>query len=403
MKVFFNESDDKAEKFVQSLRSAIDVNKTYRLSVVSCFLSDDVNDFSQLIHDLTRYIQISNFSLYIDSRQIIKIGVAPLIELSTKICRERGEGWFEILAVDTPHLIHSKGYVLLSDDETAGALVVSSSNFSKHGFFDQDGNYETALLTTELSLVKEFLASIPRNYLKPINELEVFESINSFTFQYALIREGLFVRKWNGTIEQHFAVRYELTDLGRQRVDELNALGFYVDVDTISRTYLSFENISFDNELLELFNGGIETHLGHWIPKSLIQNQDNKKKVEQFFRDLSQSVEQQIKKHKEEMERDFDMLFEKGFIVHGQSTISQIHEKLKHLENDDLKIEQLRSHMSIFIVPYNLTQTREICGLFEEIRNACVFKAKQRDVMRSVANAIRNRKPSLVNFELAKK
>jgi len=100
MKVFFNESEDKAGKFIRSLKSAIDVNKTYRLSVVSCFLSDDVNDFSQLINDLTQDVQLSKFTLYIDSRQIIKIGVTPLIELSAQICREHGEGWFEILAVE---------------------------------------------------------------------------------------------------------------------------------------------------------------------------------------------------------------------------------------------------------------------------------------------------------------
>jgi len=399
MKVFFNESEDKAGKFVQSLRSVIDLNKTYRLSVVSCFLSDDVSDLSTFIHDLTQDIHLSKFTLYIDSRQIIKIGVTPLIELSAKICHQRGEDWFEILAVDTPHLIHSKGYVLLSEDEAAGALVVSSSNFSKHGFFDQVGNYEVALLTTDLGLVKDFLASIPKNHLKQLNELETFESVDSFTFQYALIREGLFVRQWNGTIEQYFAVRYELTELGQQNADELKVLGFYVDVDTICRTYLSFKNITSDNELLELLNEGIETHLGHWVPKSLIQNQVNKKKIEQFYIDLSARVEQQVKQHKEEFERDFEMLLAKGFIVSGQSPIPQTQEKLHQLEHDDLRLEQLRSRLSVFIVPYNLTQTREIRGVFEEIRDACVLKSKKSDVMLRVANAIEQRKPSLVNHK----
>lgn len=397
MKVFFNESEDKARKLIKSLRSVLDLNQAYRLTVVSCFLSDDINDLLTFINDLSLDIHLSKCSLYIDSRQIIKIGVAPLVELSTQICHVYGEGWFEIVAVDTPHLIHSKGYVLLSEGETAGALVVSSSNFSKHGFFDQVGNYEAALLSTDLSLVKEFLESIPREYLKRLNELEVFESINSFTFQYALIREGLFVRQWNGTIEQYFNVRYELTELGRQHVDELNAWGFYVDVGAISRTYLSFENISADNELLDLLSEGIETHLGYWIPKSLIQNQVNKKKIEQFYCDLSECIEQQVIQHKEEIERDFEKLVAKGFIIHDQSPIFKIQENLKNLEHDDLKIEQLRSRLSVFIVPYNLTQTREIYGVFEEIRDACVFQVEKSDVMRRVAKAMQLKKPSLVN------
>ncbi len=401
MKVFFNESEDKAGKLIQSLRSAIDLNKTYRLSVVSCFLSDDINDHLTFINDLTQYFQISKFSLYIDSRQIIKIGVAPLIELSAQICRERGEGWFEILAVDTPHLIHTKCVVLLSEHESVGALVVTSSNFSKHGFFDHVGNYESGLLTTDLGLVKAFLASIPRNYLKRLNELEVFESVNSFTFQYALIREGLFMRQWHGTIEQYFSVQYDLTEFGQHQVngDELQALGFSFDVDRISRQYLSFENIPVNRGFFELWDQGIETHLGHWIPKSLILNRVNKKKIEQFYHEIIECVERQLIQHKEEMESDFEMLIAKGLIVLGQSPILQIQGKLQHLESDDLKVEQLRSHLSIFIVPYNLTQTREILGVFEEIRDACVFHAETNDVMLKVTNAIRFKKPSLANCD----
>ena len=217
-----------------------------------------------------------------------------------------------------------------------------------------------------------------------------------------MIREGLFVRQWSGTIEQYFAVKYELTELGRTHFDtgEFQALGFYADVDTISRRYLSFENISTNNELLGLLNEGIETHLGHWIPKSLIQNQDNKKKVEQFYRDLSQIFEQQIIKRKEEMERDLEMLSVKGFIVSDQSPISQIQEKLQQLEHDDLKVEQLRSRISVFIVPYNLTQTREIRGVFEEIRDAHFMTSKKNDVMRKVVvDAMLFKKPSLVNSD----
>ncbi len=400
MKVFFNEPNSKASKLISSLVSVVDLQKTYHFSVVSCFLSDDVCDLLAFIHDLTREIHLSKFSLYIDSRQILKIGIEPLIDLSAQICREQGESWFEILAVDTPTLIHSKGFVLLSEDESSGALVVGSSNLSKHGFFDQLGNYESGLLTTDLNLAKDYLASIPRNYLKRLDELDVFDSVDSFTFQYALIREGLFMRPWHGTIEQYFAVQYRLTALGQQCVDrgELQALGFSDDVDRISRQYLSFEHILSSRELVELLNEGVETHLGHWIPKSLILNQENKKKIEQFYHDLSLSVQQQIIDHQQAIESNFEMLVAKGFIVGGQFPISQIQEKLKQLEHDDLKIEQLRSRMSIFIVPYNLTQTREIRGLFEEIRGALLLSETHSNVMSRVVNAIKQRKPSLVNL-----
>ncbi len=399
MKVFFNEPNSKASKLISSLASVVDLKKAYHFSVVSCFLSDDVSDLLTFIHDLTYEIQLSKFSLYIDSRQILKIGIEPLVELSAQICREQGEGWFEILAIDTPTLIHSKGFVLLSADETSGALVVSSSNFSKHGFFDQIGNYESGLLTTDLSLVKDFLTSVPQRYLKRLNELDVFDSVDSFTFQYALVREGLFMRPWHGTINQYFSVQYRLTEFGQQCVDlgELQALGFTVDVDRISCKYLIFYNIQLSRELFELLNDGIETHLGHWIPKSFILNNDNKKKIERFYRDLSECIAQQLIQHQEEIEHDFDVLIAKGLIVDAQSPFAQIQEKLQQLAHDDFKVEQLRSQMSIFIVPYNLTQTREIRGLFEEIRGAHLLSEEKNDVMSRVDKAIKGRTPSLVN------
>lgn len=397
MKVFFNEPNSKASKLITSLASVVDLNKSYHFNVVSCFLSDDVCDLLTFIHDLTHEIRLSKFSLYIDSRQILKIGIESLTELSAQISRERGEGWFEILAIDTPTLIHSKGFVLVSADEASGALVVSSSNFSKHGFFDLVGNYESGLLTTDLGLVKDFLASIPPRYLKRLHELDVFDSVDSFSFQYALVREGLFMRPWHGSIDQYFSVQYRLAE--GQRVDrgELQAQGFVVDVDRINRKYLTFGNISPSREFFELLNDGIETHLGLWIPKAFILNQNNKKKIEQFYRDLSERVEQQLIQYQEELERDFEMLVAKGLIVNAQSPLDQIQDKLQQLAHDDLKIEQLRSQMSIFIVPYNLTQTREIRGLFEEIREAYLLSGKESDVMSRVKGAIKGRKPSLVN------
>jgi len=399
MKVFFNEPDSKASKLIDSLVTVVDLHQTYHFSAVSCFLSDDDSDLLSFIYDLTHRFHISKFSLFIDSRQILKIGIQPLVELSAEICREHGESWFEIWAVDTPTLIHSKGFVLLSEDDASGALVVGSSNLSKHGFFDQVGNYESGLLTSDLSLVKDYLASIPRNYLKRLDELDVFESVDSFTFQYALVRDGLFMRPWHGTIKQFFSVSYRLTEFGRQCINrgDFEALGFVVDVDRISRSYLSFANIPSSREIFELLNDGIETHLGHWIPKSFILNQENKKKVEQFYCDLSQCVEQQLIQHQEDMNHDFEALVEKGLVVADQLPFEQIQEKLQQLQDDDLKIEQLHSRMSIFIVPYNLTQTREIRGLFEEIRGAHLLNGKRNDVMSRVSVAIRERKPSLVN------
>lgn len=405
MNVFFNESKNKSQKLIDSLKIAIDGRKNYHLNVASCYISDKLSDISTFIDDLIKEnIKIKSVNLYIDARQVVKTGTDTLIDFAEKICGERGDDWINIYAVDTPSLFHSKGFALLSEDESSGALVIGSSNFSKSGLFGNTGNFESCLLTNDVDLVNEFLESInnlPAKYRKNLDELEF--KPNSPTFRYAIIQEGNFVRKWSGSIQQYFSVKYELTEHGKKQIDggELKKLGFDPDTDTISRQFLSLEDISLAHteEYARLLSKGIETHMGHWIPKSISDDFEGAKDLEQFYESLKENIELQIHEKEGEMQILFESLSSQGFIEKAQDPVSMIKEKLLSLKDNEFKIKSFHSKFSVFELPYDFSKTKEIKELYEEIRDVSANRAKKNDAMHRVNSAIRLRNPSIINHD----
>lgn len=405
MNVFFNESKGKTQKLISSLKAAIDGRKNYHLYVASCYLSEKLSDIPSFINALIdANIKIQNVNLYIDARQVIKTGTDALIELTKKVCDERGEDWMNIYAVDTPQLFHSKGFALISEDQISGALVIGSSNFSKSGLFGNTGNFESCLLTDDVNLVSEFLESIENisaKYRKKLDELEF--KPNSPTFRYALIQEGKFVRKWSGSIQQYFSVKYELTEHGKKQIDagELKKFGFDLDADTMSKQFLSLEDISLAHteEYSRLLSKGIETHMGHWIPTSLLGSFEGSANIEQFYQSLKDKIEQQIHEKEGEMQNLFESLSSEGFIEKAKDPVSMIQEKLILLQDNEFKIKSFHSKFSVFELPYDFSKTKEIKELYEEIRDVSASRAKKNDAMHRVNRAIHLKNPSVINLD----
>lgn len=75
-----------------------------------------------------------------------------------------------------------------------------------------------------------------------------FKSADNLTFQYAILQQGRFVHKWQQTINQYFAVKYDLTEDGRVQIssNELKELGFDTDVASISRQFFKFDEGSHE-------------------------------------------------------------------------------------------------------------------------------------------------------------
>ena len=199
MEVFFNTSKEKSGRLVDALYSNIDDRKKYQLSIFTCYLADDLAKVKDFIEEISNNIKLTDVQLYIDSRECIRIGLGCLQEFNESYIDHYIS--LEIIAIDTPTLFHSKAYALLSHDGKSGVLAMGSANFSKGGLFaNRRGNYESLLMTDDIEIINQFLSldGVQDKYIKTLDRLEEYKTA-SFTFKYALLKQGRFVHKWSET------------------------------------------------------------------------------------------------------------------------------------------------------------------------------------------------------------
>lgn len=257
MEVFFNTAKGKASRLVDALHLSVDGRKKYQLSIFTCYLADDLNQVEKFIETVYERINLTDVRIYIDARECIRIGLDYLREFEENY--EDYKFGLEVIAIDTPNMFHSKAYALISHDAKSGVLAVGSANFTCAGLLAKkgknskeiNGNYETLLLTNEVETVQEFLElkGIGANYFKSLLNLDEYKT-ETFSFKYALLRQGYFVHQWSETLNQHFAVRYKLSEKGKSEIgnDILKALGFAADAETISRQFFDFKSIKNNYE-----------------------------------------------------------------------------------------------------------------------------------------------------------
>ena len=403
MEVFFNTAKGKASRLVDALRSNVDGRKKYQLSIFTCYLADNLEQVDGFVEAVSDNINLTDVKLYIDARECIRIGLDDLREFEKSY-----DGYkigLEVIAIDTPNMFHSKAYALMSHDEKTGVLAVGSANFTGAGLLAKkgknnkeiNGNYETLLLTDEVETVQEFLElkGIGAKYFKSLDSLEEYRT-ESFSFKYALLQQGYFVHQWSETLNQHFAVRYKLSEKGKSEIgnDILKALGFAADADTISRQFFDFKNIknnyeADEDQLKRLRSKGIETYLGHWVPAILLDGWDDATDIEAVFAILKQNVEQQLLEREAQIVATFESLKNEGFIEtdYEKDPIQELREKLNILGENHVKLYRLWHKFYIFELPYNLSQKDEIEALYEDLIARSQSKKRKNVAERSVLKA----------------
>ena len=94
-------------------------------------------------------------------------------------------------------------------------------------------------------------------------------------------------------------------------------MGFDIDAETISKQFLQFDSFVDSAEAEELKNlrrKGIETYLGHWVPKSMIQVTKNNADLNKFYQWLEDSVRMQRARKEHEIFEQYQLLLEQGII-----------------------------------------------------------------------------------------
>lgn len=409
MEVFFNTAKGKSSRLINTLQSNVDNRKKYQLSIFTCYLADDLAKVSNFIDEISTGVKLTDIKLYIDARECIRIGIEKLREFEESYADYYIS--LEVIAIDTPNLFHSKAYALLSHDEKTGALAVGSANFSDAGIFSKrrNSNYETLLLTNDVRAVKEFLSlqDINKKNFKNLEELEEYKK-ESYSFKYALLQQGKFVHKWSETFNQYFAIRYKLSEKGKNKIRNgvLKDLGFTTDAETISRQFLDLSTIKQSDEADEQqFNSvlrrGIETFLGHWLPLSLIQEVDNDiNNTEYAFNILSNNVGQQLEVLKQSIMEAFETLKNEGFIAEtdlDKDPILELENKLNNLKDDQVKLSRMWYRFYVFDLPYDLSRKNDIEKLYDDLIAKAQSKKRKYATVRGVLEAKYTLRPSAVD------
>lgn len=280
----------KLQSVVHALTSC-DRRRSYYLSIATCYCTPQaVRDFVEAVQAEVNLVEIY---LYVDRRTAISIGQEELADLENAY-----PGLLSVYAVRAGRLFHTKGYCLAAyaDDELVhGRLAIGSANMTNAGLTETHGNVESLAVHSDIATISEFLEFFDdKENLIDLDKLTDFLPDDTTDFQYALPTGGWFSHKWSATLATYLSARFRLNEEGRQRAQEgIGTPGFQMDTATIAKSYFDFDIQGWqpsDRHLVRNF--GVECFLGHWIPKSVFEgDEENNERFDQFKSALFEELE----------------------------------------------------------------------------------------------------------------
>lgn len=377
-----------------------DRRRLHHLYLSSCYFTPA--SATTLIKELAKAgeIKLTDVAVYIDRKTANFHGKEKL----EQFCRSTNCK-VELFAVNSSNLFHSKAYALISYDETdnifCGSLVLGSANLTGNGLNDDSrGNVECLLDTQDIEDLDEFISQLKSLDIANLDEIESFESSDSFAFKYALLQCGEFVHKWTDNLAQYFAIKYRLNEYGRSRIADpiFGDMGFNVETATISKRYFQFdyEPVHLEDAENLTRTNGIETYLGYWVPRSALSSLFKKDGLEEFKERLFSSLEEQHSNIKDKIENDTKYLLEAGIIEKDDSgPMVKFDNKIQNLKDNECKIMRIFSKYEVFKLPYDIQEKVKIEDLFDDMVELCESSQRKNVAKRGFLQAI-----EAVNLEM---
>ena len=409
---FFNLSNNKLQYLVRELYD-VDKRKRYSLHIATCYFSVK-SAFSLLNSILHSNINITKVTIYIDRKEAIRCGVSQLYDFAKEYSNVRETN---IYAVRSETLFHTKGYCLLSDQYSShapiyeGKLTIGSANLSGSGLTDESGNIESMLCTTDENELRKFTSFfLDETNLISIDKLMVFDLDDDLQcFKYAVLLSGWFSHKWTNNLDRYFRVRYILNEEGkRQTTDEdLRRIGFDIDAASIGKRYLDFDfNWSkYKSNVNVIKDYGIESSLGHWVPKSVISTEDEGiSKVEKFRSDLKSALQRARKDINKEIKSDYDELNNRGIIETVSDPVERFWSKVSRFVEDDIAMNRIMHGRSFFDFPFDHVLDAEMIDeIFDQLISGARGKKAKNKACRTFLSAYEQRSVSpIVNLRISK-
>jgi len=396
---------NKQDVLIDLLLKTPDKRRKHFLYLTSCYFTPA--SAQKIIDDLDGSIRLSCVTIYIDRKTAISLGYEAL----NNICKTDK---IKLFAVNTECLFHSKAYALISFDQDdanneirCGSLVVGSANLTQTGLSSKNGNIECLLDTQNNELINEFFGQIKKLSHINIKDIEKFKpkERDTYSFKYALMQRGAFVHRWLVDLGQYFSVRYRLSELGKEKIGDpiFRNRGFEIETATISKRYFHFDydppHLENTRNLIKRY--GIETYLGHWVPRNVLGDLVNPEGIEDFKSKLFTSLAYQSETIKQEIQHDMEYFKKAGILDEDDTSSVDIFEKkVIDLQENDYKVKRIFNKFEVFDLPYDLREKERINDVFYEIIELCESRKTRNAAMKGFLSAYANADLDMLDKEL---
>ncbi len=381
--------EGKIDKVIEAF-SEVDKRYLYKLTIASCYFNPA--EAHKLIKTVADTINIESIEIYIDRNEATKIGKEKLKNFINKSTKKIPT---YLSAITTSKLFHPKIYALTNDnDETPGCLVIGSANLTGAGLTRSGGNIETLLETYDEETIDNFLEDIANLKTIQVCDLEKFSRINN-RFKFALLHKGVFFHKWQAKLSEIFAKKYELTPSAASKLgdDVLKNLNFNIETSSIQKQYFKLQHLEeLRNEIIDrnfTRNYGVETYLGTWVPKSILNNKDIAFK--NFKEQLAVSINEQWDTVKYKIQKDWEELSAKNYISEKEDPTEKLRQKIDQSLKDDEKLLRIYQKYYIFELPYDFTNQDDVSKVYESLLSTINSRRNKNITMKYVEEAIETR------------
>ena len=368
----------------------------HELWILSCYI--DIDLIESYVSHLLESVRITAVYLAFNFSEIYKLGPIETKDklLSVQSNLKKIEVDFEWKPLVSSRLVHSKGYAIIqrvNDEVEDGVVLITSANFTKPGF--KGGNIEIGYISTKKRDLNDFV--IKYDYLWDVAGTDISNAIfkeNDYLFKFALLSSGVFIHKWSGSLSQQIGIKYELTELAKEKgaiAPELAAVGFETG-DTFSRQVLNLSELpekEVPSSFIKRFT--IETYWGRWCPF------DAWKRLSSAFEGSEEFIEEFQSAVKDEILRGIkndaylvqEQLVEQGLIKKvKEDHLNRWINRVQELGSNVDRLERIFTGYEVHKLPYSIEQKTDIIELFESLEETIELSKAKNIAKEKIMSAI---------------
>lgn len=391
----------------------------HELFLITCYL--DFVPLRRLIKNIKKLLKLSKVNLLFNFTDIYRNrrpddASNELMKISQWCEKQEPQIAFDWKTVKPVSgvLMHAKAYAILQrhgkNDLAAGRLFVTSANLTNPGFgyvkaeTKKSTNLELSYMSSTLSDIKSFVklyGDLRENYSCDIDPAVLRQS--AYNFKYALLSSGVFLHKWAISLSSQIAIRYFLTEIGKDKVIQINPiiqdLGFELGADSLTLQPLLNKLDIPQRRLLPnnfISSYTIDTILGRWCPNSVwdivedvIDTDNNFEKFRKGF--IEQTEPAKLNEIVVEIRDIEKQLLENNYIHpdkdEDNDRAERWKEKITELRSNEDKLRRMFIDYESFQLPHDAGQRKDVLDLFESLWGTIDLKTAKNIVSKKVINS----------------